>query len=140
MRLFNLAIPAAALALTLLAPAAESRPPQLVGKVHVELNGLDLRNPADARVLLDRLNQAAYRACGDDPKLNNTYRTRPEQTLRVYEECRENAVKRAVDQIGAPLLAQMYDEQRQPVAAADGCIDQEGRVSALVHARDQSGT
>jgi UrcA family protein len=113
MRLFPLAIPAAALAFTLLAPAAWSRPPQLVGKVHVELKGLDLQNPADASTLLNRLNHAAYRACGGDPKQHDSYRTRPEQTVRVYEECRENAVKRAIDQIGAPLLVRLYaDEQR----------------------------
>lgn len=123
MRPFQPAIATTVLVLTALGPAAWSNPPQpkeqLIGKVHVELKDLDLRNPAHAHALLDRLTRAAWRACGGDPKLNNSYRTRPEQTVRAYEECRENAVKRAIDQIGAPLLAQIYDERRQHTVAAD---------------------
>ena len=145
MRPFTPAFLAAAVALTLLAPAARSqspqpKSPQLVGKVRVELKDLDLRNPADAHTLLDRLKQAAYRACGGDPKLHNSYRSRPEQTVKVYEECRENAVKRAIDQIGAPLVARTYAEEAQQVAAGGDCIEQESRLSAQVRARDQSGT
>ena len=134
---------AAALALTMLSSTAWSSPPesklQAVGKVHVELKDLDLQNPADARTLLDRLKQAAYRACGGDAKLHNSYRTRPEQTLKVYEECRVNAVKRAIDQIGAPLLAQAYAEDAQHATAADECIDGESRAWALARTRYQSG-
>ena len=114
MRSFKPAVLAATLALTMLGPTAWCKSPdmkwQVVGKVHVELKDLDLANPADARTLLERLTQAAYRACGGDPKRDNHYRTRPEQTVKVYEECRANAVKRAIDQIGAPLLAQAYAE------------------------------
>ena len=145
MRSLKPATLATALALTLIAPTAWSEEPgqktQVIGKVHVELNDLNLSKPADARTLLDRLKQAARHACGGDPKLHENYRTRPEQTLRVYEECRENAVKRAIDQIGAPLLAQVYaeDPQQQATAAnADDCIDRDGRLAARVHY--QSGT
>jgi UrcA family protein len=135
---------ATALALTLLGPAAWGKDPerktQVIGKVHVELRDLDLTTAADARTLLERLKQAAYRACGGDPKLHNSYRTRPEQTVRVYEECREDAVKRAIDQIGAPLLARAYAEEAQRAAAAAGCADEPRHASALTRARDQSGT
>jgi UrcA family protein len=115
MRPLKPAFLAAALALTLTAHSAWSQAPQpkslqLVGKVRVELKDLDLSNPADARTLLDRLKQAAYRACGGDPKLHNSYRSRPQQTVKAYEECRENAVKRAIDQIGAPALARARDQ------------------------------
>jgi UrcA family protein len=131
----------ATLVLTLLGPAAWCKPPEtkseLVGKVHVETKDLDLTKPADARTMLDRLKQAAYRACGGNPKLHDTYRTRPEQTVRVYEECRENAVKRAVDQIGAPLLVQAYTQEQQHAAAANGCSDRESRL--LASARSHSG-
>lgn len=126
-------------ALTLLAPAAFGAEPndktQLIGKVHVDLKNLNLANAADARTLLERLKQAAYDACGGDPKLNNTYKTRPEQTVRVYEECREDAVKRAIDQIGAPLLARMYAEDERH-ATADECGNKD-RV--LARASVQSG-
>jgi UrcA family protein len=140
---------AAALTLTLLTPAAWSKEPerktQVIGKVHVELKDLDLNNPVDARTLLERLKQAAYLACGGDPKLHNSYRTRPEQTIKVYEECRANAVNRAIDQIGAPLLAQARDEEERRAAArsanasADECADRE-HSRLLARARDQSGT
>jgi UrcA family protein len=144
MRPLKPAILVAALAATLLSSVAWSNPPepklQIVGKVHVELKDLNLQNPADAHTLLERLNQAAYRACGGNPKAHNSYRTRPEQTLKVYEECRVNAVKRAIDQIGAPLLAQAYAEEKQRTAAADECIDPESRFSARVRAGSQSGT
>jgi len=135
---------AAALALTLLSSTAWSSPPesklQAVGKVHVELKDLDLRNPADAHTLLERLKQAAYRACGGDAKLHNSYRTRPEQTLKVYEECRVDAVKRAIDQISAPLLAQAYADDAQRASAGDECIDELRRVGAVARTRAQPGT
>jgi len=145
MRSLKPGILAAAAIVTLLGSAAWSMPPesklQVIGKVHVGLNDLDLTRESDVRALLDRLKQAAYRACGGDPKKHNNYRTRPEQTVRAYEECRENAVKRAVDQIGAPLLARTYDEQeKQRTAGAGGCIDGDRRMSASARARDQSGT
>jgi UrcA family protein len=144
MRPLTPAFLAAALALTLVGNAAWSNPSQpkvqLVGKVRVALNDLDLGNSADARTLLDRLKQAAWHACGGDPKLHNSYRSRPEQTVKVYEECRENAVKRAIDQIGAPLLARAYAEDAQGTTAGGDCIEQESRMSALARARDQSGT
>jgi len=144
MRPFKPAIVTTVLVLTAFGSVAWSNPPQpkeqLIGKAKVDLTDLDLRNPADARILLDRLEQAAWRACGGDPKLNNSYRTRPEQTLKVYEECRENAVKRAIDQIGAPLLAQAYAEEASRTAAASGCADEPRRASAWARARDQAGT
>jgi UrcA family protein len=146
MRFLKPGFPVAALALTLLSSAAWCEEPgqktQLIGKIHVELKDLNLNRPADARTLLDRLRQAAWTACGGDPKLHDSYRTRPEQTLRVYEECRENAVKRAIDQIGAPLLVQAYAEEQQrgaTAANANDCIDRDSRVAAA-RPRDPSGT
>lgn len=138
--------PIAALALSVLSSAAWTQEPapktQVIGKVHVELKDLNLSRPDDARTLLERLRQAAWSACGGDPKLHDSYRTRPEQTVKVYEECRENAVKRAIDQIGAPLLAQAHAEERQreaTAANANNCVERDSRVVA---ARDQyqSGT
>ena len=122
MRSLKLEILIAAFALTLLGESASCKPYELVGKVHVEFSDLDLNNPADAHTLLERLKQAAYVACGGNPKLHNSYRTRPEKTVAVYEECRTNAVKRAVDQIGAQQLTRLYA----------GCSEQERRVSAVL--------
>ena len=130
---------AAALTLTMLGQAAWCKPPEtkydLVGAVRVELKGLDLQKPADARTLLERLKQAAYHACGGDPRFHYSYATRPEQTVAVYEECRANAVKRAIDRIGAPTLAQIYAEEQPAAAAAGDCTTRGSRVSALLRTR-----
>jgi UrcA family protein len=114
MRCLELEALVAALVLTLPGQAAWPAPPatkyERVGRVHVSLKGLNLNNPEDARTLLTRINEAAYKACGGNPKVNTSYRSRPQKTIEVYEECRANAVKRAVDQIGAPALRRAYDE------------------------------
>ena len=116
MRSLKPAIATLTLVLTMLPCVTWSKPPEakpeLVGQVRVELTGLDLQNPADARTLLVRIEKAAYRACGGNPKLTWTYDLLPERTVEVYEQCREGAIKRAIDQIGAAQLAQVYKEQR----------------------------
>jgi UrcA family protein len=91
--------------------------PELVGQVRVGWQGLDLQNPADARTLLTRIEKAAYRACGGNPKFAWSYEHLPERTVEVYELCREGAVKRAIDQIGAAQLARLYKEERRTTPA-----------------------
>ena len=116
MRSLKPAIAAFALAVTMLSPVTWCKPPEaqpeLVGQVRVGWKGLDLQNPADARTLLARIEKAAYRACGGNPKFAWTYDLMPERTVEVYELCREGAVKRAIDQIGAAQLTQLYKEER----------------------------
>ena len=125
MRSHKLEILIAVLALTLLGENASCKPYDFVGKVRVDLKDLDLHRPADAHILLERLKSAAYVACGGDPKLNNSYRTRPGKTVAVYEECRENAMKRAIHQIGARELTQLY---------AAECSERERHSAALLRA------
>jgi UrcA family protein len=126
MRSLEPAIAAFTLALTMLSPVAWCQPPEakpeLVGQVRVEWKGLDLQNPADARTLLTRIEKAAYRACGGNPKFAWTYDLMPKRTVHVYEQCREGAVKRAIDQIGAAQLARMYMEERQTTPATADSI------------------
>jgi UrcA family protein len=117
MRSLAPAITAFTLALAMLSPVTWSRPPdakpELVGQVRVDLKGLDLQDPADARTLLTRIEKAAYRACGGNPKFAWSYDSLPVRTVEVYELCRESAIRRAIDQIGVAQLAQMYEEQRR---------------------------
>ena len=123
MRSLKPALAACTLALTMISPATWCKPPEakpeLIGQVRVELTGLDLQKPADVRTLLARIEKAAYRACGGNPKLDRTYNLLPERTVEVYELCREGAVKRAIDQIGAAQLAQVYEERQSRPATAD---------------------
>ena len=124
------------LALTMLSPVTWCKPPEanreLVGQVRVELKGLDLQNPADARTLLTRIEKAAYRACGGNPKFTWSYKLLPERTVEVYELCREGAVKRAIDQIGAAQLAQLYKEQRQTTPATADSIPRPNASGAIL--------
>lgn len=126
MRPLTPAIAAFTLALTMLSPVTWSKPPEakpeLIGQVRVEWNGLDLQNPADARTLLTRIEKAAFRACGGNPKFTRSYDLAPVRTVEVYERCREGAVKRAIDQIGAAQLAQLYKEERQTKPATADSI------------------
>ena len=116
MRSLKPAIAALTLALTMLSPVTWCKPPEaqpeLVGQVRVELTGLDLQNPADARTALARIEKAAYHACGGNPKLSSTYDSMPKRTVQVYELCLDGAVKRAIEQIGSAQLAQRYQEAR----------------------------
>jgi UrcA family protein len=116
MRSLKLAMAAFPIALTMLCPAAWCKPPEtkpeLVGQVRVEWQGLDLQNPADARTLLTRIEKAAYRACGGNPKFTWSYQLVPRRTIEVYELCRETAVQRAIEQIGSAQLTQVYKEYR----------------------------
>jgi UrcA family protein len=94
----------------------------VIGKVAVKLKDLNLQTPADAQVLLERLDQAAYQACGGNPKFHSTYATTPERTLAVFRECREAAVRRAVDQIDNSTLTRSYADSLKsdhPIASAD---------------------
>jgi UrcA family protein len=81
---------------------------QVVGQVRVDLAGVDLRDGAAAKALLTRLQGAAWQACGGDPQLHASYARKPVRTEQVFRECRERAVKRAVEDIGTPHLKQIY--------------------------------
>jgi UrcA family protein len=121
MRSLKSAVVVFPLALTMLSPVtwckSPEAKPELIGRIRVELQGLDLQNPADARRLLARIEKAAYRACGGNPKFTREYELMPERTIETYGLCRQAAVARAVDQIGAPQLSQIYKEERQTPAA-----------------------
>ncbi len=121
MRSLEPAIAAFTLAATMLSPVTWCKPPEakpeLVGQVHVTLEGYDLEKPADARALLTRIETAAYRACGGNPKFTWSYNLLPRRTMEVYERFRESAVERAVGQIGAAQLTYIYKERRQTTSA-----------------------
>jgi UrcA family protein len=76
-------------------------------KVSVPYGDLDLRTPADAFVMLTRLEQAAKRACGGDPSLNRENNFLFPQEKR-YQDCRSDAVWRAVAKIDASLLTDLH--------------------------------
>lgn len=76
-------------------------------KIAVAYGDLDLRTPADAFVMLTRLEQAAKRACGGDPHVNRESDFLFPQEKR-YQDCRTDAVWRAVAKIDASLLTDLH--------------------------------
>jgi len=91
-------------------PAAQARLPsaekELVGRVRVAYADLDLTRQADVQILLGRIEKAAYRACGGDPRRHPSYGVIPSYTEAVFKECREDAIARAIGAIDAPVLSQ----------------------------------
>jgi len=85
-----------------------------VGHVRIEYSDLNLNDPADVHVLLARVTQASYQACGGDPKRHPSYRSQPVATLKVYKECQEDALQRAISAIGSPSLAQLLRDRSAP--------------------------
>ncbi len=90
-----------------LSQAAESRPIR-IADVHVRFHDLDLRDDADAQILLDRLERAAITACGGNPVFHGSYELMPRRTVEVFQQCRDEAVARAVDAVGAPTLSRLF--------------------------------
>lgn len=86
----------------------QSEKKEVVGRVRVVYADLDLNHQADVRVLLDRIEKAAYRACGGDPRRHWTYDITPQRTKAVFTECREAAITRAISDIDAPALARAH--------------------------------
>jgi len=87
---------------------AGAPPPLTIGRVQVPYADLDLRRAADAQVLLGRLERAAFKACGGNPKFHPSYEATPRRTVEVFQECRRNAVAAAVAKVGAPALSQAF--------------------------------
>lgn len=102
--------PAAAASLFLVVNPAQAWQPspekQLVRTERVTYADLDLSRQADARILLDRIKKAAYRACGGDPRRHPAHTLMPRRTEMAFKDCREDAVARAIDSIDAPVLLQ----------------------------------
>ena len=88
-----------------------------VGRVTVSYSDLDLRARGDARVMLTRLQHAAYRACGGDARMHPDYDLMWQHVDKVYQDCRNDAVSRAVATVDAPLLTEVFKgEETQRLA------------------------
>jgi UrcA family protein len=81
---------------------------ELIDSVTVTYTDLDLRNDAGARAMLKRLENAAYRACGGDPRTQPAYKIMPKHVTRVINECRDDALARAVASVNEKALWQVF--------------------------------
>jgi UrcA family protein len=77
-------------------------------RVAVAFGDLDLSRPEDARVMAKRIDKAAARACGGDPRLGPGPWLAASWAVEAFEECHRDAVRAAVAQLGAPRVAEAY--------------------------------
>lgn len=77
-------------ALTITAPALAE-----ADSVAVAYGDLDLSTQADAKILADRIDQAARRACGGSPRFDQDYRLAHAAVNRAFEACHDRAVAHA---------------------------------------------
>ena len=87
---------------------ASREPKKITGHSVVHYGDLDLNLPQDAKLMLQRIEQAAKKACGGHPSFSS-YTGRLDGT---FDECRNEAVSRTVRQLGAPLVTRIYSEAR----------------------------
>ncbi|MEO1660331.1 MAG: UrcA family protein [Pseudomonadota bacterium] len=94
----TLAAIAGSAAFAILPAMAGSAPSSDVEKIEISTKGYDLSQPADAKIILSKINRAADQVCG---------RTNIRQALSqrvIAQQCHEEAVTRAVESIDSPVL------------------------------------
>jgi UrcA family protein len=72
----------------------------------VSYRDLDLRDPSDAAVMLQRLREAALQTCGASPFSVPDYRRSVEGSA-----CYRESLDRAVNQLGVPAVVRLYQNE-----------------------------
>lgn len=80
----------------------------LPGRSVVYYGDLNIVNEQGAKILLQRIELAAKKACGGHAAFSS-YTGSLDHT---FEECRSEAVQRAVKQLGAYMVTRIYSEAR----------------------------
>lgn len=109
-------------AITLISSAVYAQPnrPMVRGDAVVAYRDLDLRSRAGAEVMLKRIEHAATVACGDNPAMKDPKAPWIMTALHDFHVCREDAMRRAVISLGAPLVTQLYAESRSDQSRVAG--------------------
>jgi len=76
--------------------------------VTVNYSDLDLTKDADARQMLDRLDRASFKACGGNEQFDPAHRTRTGRFAQFFQECRDDALARAVATVDSQKLWQVF--------------------------------
>ena len=82
--------------------------PKITGRSAVYYGDLDLNAEYDAKIMLQRIERAAKKACGGQP----TFSSYTGSLDHTFKECRSEAIARTVKQLGAPLVTRVYSEAR----------------------------
>jgi UrcA family protein len=88
--------------------STDGRPTHITGRRAVYYGDLNLNAEEGAKIMLQRIERAAKKACGGHATFSS-YTGSPDRT---FEECRVNAILRAVNELGAPLVTRIYSEAR----------------------------
>ncbi|MEA3142073.1 MAG: hypothetical protein QOK23_4242 [Gammaproteobacteria bacterium] len=95
-----------------------SQPEKITGRSAVYYGDLNLTLPQDAKIMLDRIEQAAKKACGD----HATFGPFTGSFNRTFEECRRETVQRTVQQLGAPVVTRAYSEAKRRESSHRCCL------------------
>jgi UrcA family protein len=96
-------------ALSVSARADTSSPETVLrGRSVVYYGDLKLETENDAKIMFQRIERAAKKACGG----HATFSTHTGSLDHTFEECRSEAIARTVKQLGAPLVTRIYFETR----------------------------
>jgi UrcA family protein len=85
-----------------------SQPVKITGTSAVYYGDLNLTLPQDAKTMLERIELAATKACGGHPTFSST----TGRLDSTFQDCRNEAVARTVEQLGAQLVTRIYSEAR----------------------------
>jgi UrcA family protein len=85
-----------------------SQPVKITGRSAVYFGDLDLNAEADAKIMLQRIEHAATKACGGHP----TFSSLTGRLDSTFADCRSEAIARTVKQLSAPLVTRIYSAAR----------------------------
>ena len=107
MQVLSLFSAATILALSFSAHADASNPSNSSsGRIAVYYGDLNMDTEHDAKIMLERIEQASKRACGG----HATFGEYIGSLERTFEECRSETVQRTVKQLGAPVVMRIYSK------------------------------
>jgi UrcA family protein len=106
-----------------------------IASINVRVADLDLQDDADVQVLLGRLERAAIKACGGNPRFHASYDLMPRHTTEVFRKCRHDAIARAVATIDAPKVSVAFE-----AASKRAAEDQWAHMTHSSDATPKAGT
>ena len=84
--------------------STDGPPTNVTGRSAVHYGDLNMNTEQDARIMLQRIERAAKKACGGHP----TFGSFSHRSDHAFEECRSEAIKRTVKQLGVPMVIRIY--------------------------------
>jgi UrcA family protein len=87
-------------------PSNDGKGAAIRGRSVVNYGDLNIGTERGAKILLQRIERAAKKACGGQP----TFSTYTGALDHTFEECKAQAIARTIRQLGAPMVTRTYVE------------------------------